>query len=199
MTPSFQERERLFASPLAYGARLPGGKSRLPGFSAPSRGDVVVAKLPYAEARSWPVRIADSVVRFFTGQRVTPGSSRRPEWAGQIGLFRIVGLPGDTVRMTDHICYVQPAGKEAFVSEFELSGKRYELGRQSLPDGWFSDLPFSGFMKAVTVPEGYYFLVTDNRFSGIDSRYFGPVAEDAILQRIVFRYWPPARFGVPGS
>ena len=47
------------------------------------------------------------------------------------------------------------------------------------------------------VPDGRYFLVGDHRATSIDSRNtsIGPVADDQIVGRIVFRVWPFSCFG----
>ena len=46
-----------------------------------------------------------------------------------------------------------------------------------------------------TVPEGYIWVMGDNRENSTDSRAFGPVSVDAVLERAVFIYWPFDHFG----
>lgn len=38
----------------------------------------------------------------------------------------------------------------------------------------------------------------DNPGASTDSRHFGPVAPSAVRGRVIWRYFPPARAGVPG-
>jgi signal peptidase I len=46
-----------------------------------------------------------------------------------------------------------------------------------------------------TVPQGTVFAMGDNRANSRDSRFIGPIEEDAIVGKAFFIYWPPGRVG----
>lgn len=50
-------------------------------------------------------------------------------------------------------------------------------------------------LKKVTVPQGLLFLHGDNPSRSRDSREYGPVPEDTVMGRVVYKLWPPSRFG----
>lgn len=87
---------------------------------------------------------------------------------------RIIGLPGETVVVKD--------GK---VAVFDKWGSRYLDESEYLP----SSISTPGNVR-VSLEEGEYFVLGDNRSSSSDSRSWGPLPEEDIVGRAVFRAWP---------
>ena len=86
---------------------------------------------------------------------------------------RLIALPGDTVEIRDHKTYIN--GRvidEPYVVEPQIKT-----------------------MELVVVPEGYAFVMGDNRNNSNDSRVWGFLPLDSITGRTLFRYWPLERFG----
>lgn len=88
---------------------------------------------------------------------------------------RVIGLPGETIKIKDNKLFVD--------------GKQLE--QPFLPHG----LTYGDF-GPVTVPEGEYFMMGDNRNNSEDSRVWGTLPRDNIVGRAVFVYWPFSRASV---
>lgn len=91
---------------------------------------------------------------------------------------RVIALPGDTI-------------------EVKETGHVYRNGEQ-LEESYIKVLTAREKMDGVvTVPEGYVFVMGDNRSNGcsLDSRTFGCVPMEAVLGKAVFRVAPLNRFG----
>ena len=95
---------------------------------------------------------------------------------GPAGVFvkRLIGLPGDTLETRGDTLYVN----ERPVAEPYLFGG--EAGEEFGP---------------VTVPEGEYFMMGDNRWQSCDSREWGSVPRENLIGPVFSLYWPPQRIG----
>lgn len=195
MTPTVEPGDRLLIIPMLYGPRLRVLEWTGPGFSEPRRGDLVLLRAPYLEPDGIVERLFNPFVRFFTAHTREIDSSH--VWEHRRQTKRIVGLPGDTVRVDRFVVYIRPEGETTFRSEIELAERAYAPDIPELPSGWPADGPFAGTMEPVTLGSNEYFVAGDNRGASVDSRAYGPVTKDDITGRIVLRYWPLGAFGVP--
>ncbi len=152
---------------------------------------------PYVEELPWIIKAINPLIRFFTLQKVSLGRAIRNDWANERSFKRVIGLPGDSVRMEESVAYVMESGSSFYLSEFETSGKGYDIEAASTPDGWEDSLPLSGYFDTVTLDNNEYFVMGDKRGSSNDSRYWGAISESDIRGRVIFIYWPPRSFGFP--
>lgn len=94
---------------------------------------------------------------------------------------RIIGLPGDTVKISKGKVYLNTK----LLDESEYLDQSVYTGPES----------FLAEDQEVAVPEGKYFVMGDNRPHSSDSRDFGPVTTDEFVGKVFFRYFPIDRFG----
>jgi signal peptidase I len=88
---------------------------------------------------------------------------------------RVIGLPGDRVRIERGQVYVNGL---------------------ALPEPYIEDdYRDSSSMDERVVPPGKYFVLGDHRNSSSDSRTWGWVARDKIYGKAVFAYWPLSKMG----
>jgi len=90
---------------------------------------------------------------------------------------RVVGLPGDTLRISHGDVY--------------RNGVK-EAGSYIQP---CTDPPSCTFSQTITVPKGDYYMMGDNRGNADDSRYWGPEPHAWIIGIAFVTYWPPHRIG----
>ena len=82
---------------------------------------------------------------------------------------RVIGLPGETVEGKDGTVYVD----------------NRPLREPYLPDG-----TVTADFGPRTIPEGYVWVMGDNRSNSSDSRVFGAIDESTIIGRAFIRVWP---------
>jgi signal peptidase I len=143
-------------------------------FGDPKVGDIVVFHPP-AGADAQPARCG-APDEGNGGAR--PCSAATPERSGQTFIKRVVGVGGDTIAIRDgHVVRNGRPQRESFIT----------------PCGNGFGCNFPG---TITVPDGSFYMMGDNRGASDDSRYWGPVTKSALIGTAFATYWPPKRIGV---
>lgn len=197
MSPTLSPSDRVVVSSLAFGARIPFSQARLPGLGSPERGDLVVVRPPFVQDSTFIRRLFEPVAAFFTLQKATLHRDLYGARVNTAMVKRVIGLPGDTVRMRSFQAYIKPREGTQFVPEAEMLGSRLPPVKAVLPKGWDSSLPLAGNSADIVLGEDEYFVLGDNRQESSDSRSWGPIHGSRILARVIYRYWPPRSIGKP--
>jgi len=110
---------------------------------------------------------------------------------------RVVGIPGDHVRLVNKHVYVNGVKQDDDYATFNWEQR--DRFRDNFPNGGFfaEKIGSKWFLQAqklvedgqLIIPEGSYFVLGDNRDDSYDSRYWGLVPADHIVGRPLLIYW----------
>ena len=112
------------------------------------------------------------IFRFFSPARGKPVVFRFPKDETQFFIKRCAGLPGDIVEIKTGRLFVNGLEQREPYAVHNAAG--------SGPEDF-------GPYK---VPEGYWFMLGDNRDASFDSRYWGPVGAEDLIGKPLCVYWP---------
>lgn len=155
-------------------------------------GDFLLAdKFHLAEGGIWT-----RVLPYRTIQRGDVVVFHYPVDPGTYFVKRVIGVPGDRIRVVDKVVYVNGAPlkesyaiheaddhnsyRDNFPSERNLSG--------SVTERWSVELQQYLSGAELLVPAGRYFVMGDNRDHSLDSRYWGFVPRGNIMGRALIIY-----------
>ena len=160
MNPTILEGDLIYVDKLAYDLRFPLTFNRIAEWSRPQRGDIVVCFSPDDRTRL---------------------------------VKRVIGLPGDTIESRSNVLFINGhplsyTPNDARCAEGLASGlkNRAVFAMENL-DGYEHPVMSIPSLRAmrnfgpVTVPQGEYFVMGDNRDNSRDSRYFGFMEGKAIV------------------
>jgi signal peptidase I len=182
LKPTLLVGDFLIANKFAYGVRLPVISTLITSFKSPARGDIVAFRSPLNPA-----------VYF---------------------IKRVIGLPGDRIEYRQKILTINGQLAKQHViklerdeesnghywpvllSEEDLAGYKHviytRLDPQTSTELVGEKLLQQNFENiTVTVPEGQYFVMGDNRDNSFDSRHWGFVPADHLLGKAkwIFFSW----------
>ena len=160
-----------------------------PLFTTPHRGDVVLLRGRKEVKQHAVKRFVNFICRFISAQQWAPFTSNVPT-AAQMQLRRVTGLPGDTIYLNNYVLYVKPKGESHFLTEFEITESKYTANIGAVPLQWDGELGLKSKMELVELGADEYFVLSDNRLEGADSRLWGVVHKADISAKALILYFP---------
>lgn len=178
--PGYFTGDRILVNKWIFGVRVPFTTTWLHRWNSPKRWDIVVFK-PLPHQSKFPILVK-----------------------------RVVGLPGETVRLHQGQLYINgklepfpefmPENEQYFNTE-DLIGiyQRSTIPQeradaagmlQSGPDGKGPAYACIDKPEYTKIPEGHYFVLGDNSLQSLDARFWGWLPEEQILGPVFAIWWP---------
>lgn len=143
-------------------------------FTDPKPGDVVVFHPPAGVDRGGSAECGAA-----HGPE-QPCPEPTPDKSSETFIKRIVAGPGDTISIKNGLPVINGVVTQPEGYEIMPCG----------PVGSGCNMP-----REITIPEGHFFMMGDNRGQSDDSRFWGPLPEEWLIGKAFATYWPPNRIG----
>lgn len=182
--------EHLIASPLLYGPEISLIDYRFPPVNIPERGDLVAVEFNMPEESPWYETIVNSLSRFFTFNRIELFNEKEPSYGSRYQIFRVVGIPGDTVRLENYQVKIKSSDRGFFLDESIIVPKEYNIELPEKNDSVAPNLPFSGNHPELVLTEDEYLLVPDDRSKLAPSSRWKATGMSMIRAKVLVSFWP---------
>jgi signal peptidase I len=152
---------------------------------------LLVDKLSYAPADSF----SKYLLPYTEPKRGDVIVFRYPMDIRQNFVKRVIGVPGDHIRIVDKVVYVNgKALVEPYTQHVDSRMEPYRDNFPAAPNGPVADRAQEMLSAQVSngelvVPPGNYFAMGDNRENSLDSRYWGFVPRENIIGKPLVIFW----------
>lgn len=109
-----------------------------------------------------------------------------PMGSGQSYVKRVIGLPGDTLEVVND---------QLILNGVSLEEPYLEPLKSESSTPFTTDFSLWNTVGVSVIPEGYYFVMGDNRLGSGDSRQFGLVPIESVQGETNFVYYPFEKMG----
>jgi signal peptidase I len=185
MMPTLQSGDFILVNKFAYGLRLPVLNIKIMGVAEPKRGEVVVFRYPPDPAVNYIKRVVGlpgDRIKVVNDSIYVNDVALQEQELGRYSDGCYLNMRQSQVHTGDHVHKVLSCRSTGYLSSSALPSCNRDINR-SYPciEG---DSPFAapgmvdrGDFTEVTVPDGHYLMIGDNRDNSADGREWGFVPE----------------------
>ena len=105
------------------------------------------------------------------------GAEQCGSFPDAVFIKRVIGLPGETWGMRNGFVHIDGE---------QLREPYIERDRRNLEP-----------KRPTRIEADHYVVLGDNRLQSCDSQVWGSLPRDRLVGKVIFRYWPPSRIGIP--
>ena len=191
MVPTLETGDYILVNKFQYGVRLPIINTKVIDVGEPQRGDVAVFKYPENPKISYIKRIIGlpgDHIEFDRGQLIINGQKVQQvptEFSREKDILDTPKSIYYTETMGTHQHLVRLLeGQNTLVSAFNYAQSKKDLPYVATANDRF--VKSNGQSWEVTVPQGHYFAMGDNRDQSADSRFWGFVPEQNLTGHAIY-------------
>jgi len=193
MTPTLIKGDYILTTKFSFGLFYPFSNKKIVNYSKPKRGEIVVFMSPDKE---------ESRKNGFTESTIT----------GDKFIKRVVAIENDTILMKDQVLYINGKKiKKTKKKYLKLDVFNANFFNEKIDDTTFTSINFiiknkitsdfgvnkfnkisfnkKDIIEPYKVPNGYFFVIGDNRDDSFDSRFWGPIPNNNLQGKAIFRWF----------
>lgn len=191
MVPTLETGDYILVNKYQYGVRLPITNTKFLDISEPKRGDVIVFRYPPQPSISYIKRVVglpgDHIV-YNNGQLIINDKKIPLESVNIVREKDVLDTPKSIYHyetLGEHKHLIRNLeGQNSLIAQFNYAQTKTDLPFVAKENDLF--VKSNGLSWEVTVPQGHYFAMGDNRDQSADSRFWGLVPEQNLTGKAIY-------------